>query len=48
MKKVSFLSGQVAEMAGLSKRVFIEIMGVYGVSIFSESIEDLHSDIANA
>jgi predicted HTH domain antitoxin len=41
-------AGQAAEMAGLSKRAFIEILGKYGVSVFSTSISDLHSDIANA
>jgi len=41
-------SGQAAELAGLSKRTFIELLGKYGVSVFSNSIEDLESDIANA
>jgi predicted HTH domain antitoxin len=41
-------SGQAAEMVGVSKRAFIEIMGKYGVSIFSESAEDLRNDIGNA
>jgi predicted HTH domain antitoxin len=41
-------AGQAAEMVGLSKRAFIEIMGKYGVSVFSTSISDLQSDIANA
>ncbi|MDO9154598.1 MAG: UPF0175 family protein [Paludibacter sp.] len=41
-------SGQAAEIAGLSKRAFIELLGRYGVSVFSKSISDLHSDIANA
>lgn len=41
-------AGQAAEMAGLSKRAFIEMLGRYGVSVFSTSISDLHSDIANA
>jgi len=41
-------SGQAAQIAGLSKRAFIEILGRYGVSIFSTSIEDLNSDFANA
>ena len=41
-------SGQAAEMVGLSKRAFIELLGKYGISIFSSSISDLHSDIANA
>jgi len=37
--------GQAAEVAGLSKRAFIEIMGKYGFSIFSESIEDFRHDL---
>ncbi len=41
-------SGQAAEMAGLSKRTFIELLGRYGVSLFSDSIADLHADISNA
>ena len=41
-------AGQAAEMVGLSKRAFIEMLGKYGVSVFSSSISDLHSDIANA
>lgn len=41
-------SGQAAEMTGLSKRTFIELLGLYGVSVFSDSVSELHSDIANA
>jgi len=41
-------SGQAAEIAGLSKRAFIELLGRFGVSVFSNSVSDLHSDIANA
>ncbi len=41
-------AGQAAEMAGLSKRTFIELLGRYGVSVFSTSLSDLKSDIANA
>lgn len=41
-------SGQAAQLAGLSKRTFIELLGKYGASIFSKSISELHSDIANA
>jgi predicted HTH domain antitoxin len=41
-------SGQAAQMVGLSKRAFIEMLGKYGVSVFSASVSDLHSDIANA
>ncbi len=41
-------AGQAAEIVGLSKRAFIEMLGKYGVSVFSTSIADLNSDIANA
>jgi predicted HTH domain antitoxin len=41
-------SGQAADIAGLSKRTFIELLGRYGVSVFSTSLSDLESDIANA
>ena len=40
--------GQAANLAGLTKRAFIEIMGKYGFSIFSQSTDDLISDIENA
>lgn len=30
-------SGQAAEIVGLSKRAFIELLGRYGVSLFSSS-----------
>lgn len=45
-KKLS--TGQAAKLAGLSKRTFIEVLGHYGVSLFSTSLVDLHTDIANA
>lgn len=41
-------SGQAADLAGLSKRGFIERIGDYNVSLFSTLVEDLESDIANA
>lgn len=41
-------SGQAAEMVGLSKRAFIEMLGKYGVSVFSQYVSDLQSDIKNA
>lgn len=41
-------SGQAAEMAGLSKKSFVEILGKYGVSLFSQSENDLLNDIKNA
>jgi len=41
-------AGQAANVAQLSKRTFIEIMGKYGVSVFSPCVDDLMKDIANA
>ena len=38
-----FSSGQAADFAGVSKRVFIEAAGKYGVSIFGETPDDLKS-----
>jgi predicted HTH domain antitoxin len=40
--------GQAANMVGLSKRSFMEILGSYGVSIFNYPASDLHQDIENA
>jgi predicted HTH domain antitoxin len=34
-------SGQAAEMAGITRREFLETVGKYGVSIFGETEEDL-------
>jgi len=41
-------AGEASQMVGISKRAFIELLGKYGVSLFSQSIEDLDKDIANA
>ncbi len=41
-------SGQAAGLVGISKREFVEKMGSYGYSVFSESVEGLRRDIANA
>jgi predicted HTH domain antitoxin len=41
-------AGQAAETVGVSKKSFIEILGKYGVSMFSKSITDLDRDITNA
>jgi predicted HTH domain antitoxin len=38
--------GQAAEFAGYSKRVFMDLLGNYNVSLFNA--EDLENDIANA
>jgi predicted HTH domain antitoxin len=40
--------GQGAEMAGLSKRVFMESLGHCGISAFNQDPDDLASDVANA
>jgi predicted HTH domain antitoxin len=40
--------GEAAQLAGLTKRAFIEIVGKYGFSVASNSLDDLHSDIENA
>ena len=41
-------SGQGAEMVGLSKQAFIELLGKYKVSIFQYDIDEIEEDIANA
>jgi predicted HTH domain antitoxin len=40
--------GYCAELAGISKRAFIELLGKYGVSLFSQTADELKSDIKNA
>ena len=40
--------GQAAEVAGLTKRTFAELLGVYNVSIFNFPASDLSKDVANA
>ncbi|MFP9112617.1 UPF0175 family protein [Flavobacterium sp. RHBU_3] len=40
--------GQAAQLAGLTKRAFAELLGKYNVSIFNAPATDLSSDIANA
>lgn len=40
--------GQAAEVAGLSKRTFAELLGRYGVSIFNYPATDLIKDVKNA
>jgi len=38
-------SGQAAEMAGLSKRAFIEMLGKFNVSVFGYTAEELRQDL---
>jgi predicted HTH domain antitoxin len=40
--------GQAAEIVGLTKRAFAELLGTYHVSIFNYPDSDLARDIANA
>lgn len=40
--------GQAAEMVGLSKRTFMELLGEYDISIFNFSESELDNDIKNA
>lgn len=41
-------SGQAAEVVGISKRAFIELLGKYQVSLFGYSFEELEEDLENA
>jgi predicted HTH domain antitoxin len=40
--------GQSAELAGLSKRTFTELLSRYNVSVFNFPSSDLSSDVENA
>lgn len=40
--------GQAAEIAGLTKRTFAELLGKFNVSIFNFHAFDLSKDVANA
>ena len=40
--------GQAAELTGLSKRTFAELLGAYNVSIFNYPASDISRDVANA
>jgi predicted HTH domain antitoxin len=40
--------GQAAEVAGLTKRTFAELLGSYNVSIFNFPASDLLNDVTNA
>lgn len=40
--------GQAAEVAGLTKRTFAELLANYNVSIFNFPATDLSRDVANA
>lgn len=40
--------GEGAELAGVSKRTFIELLGNYNVSVFNYSVQELKGDVENA
>jgi predicted HTH domain antitoxin len=40
--------GQAAEIAGYSKRTFMELLGHYQVSVLNYSAEDISEDFKNA
>ncbi|MBA4198080.1 MAG: hypothetical protein C0459_11055 [Chitinophaga sp.] len=40
--------GQAAEVAGLTKRTFAELLGKHNVSIFNYPATDLSRDVVNA
>jgi len=40
--------GQAAELAGISKRTFIELLGSFNVSLFNYPASDIVSDVQNA
>ena len=40
--------GQAAEVAGYSKRTFMELLGNYSVSLFNYDEQDLENDVRNA
>lgn len=40
--------GEAAQLAELSKRAFIEILGRFNVSIFNYNAEELRNDVKNA
>jgi predicted HTH domain antitoxin len=40
--------GQAAELAGYSKRTFLELLGKQGAAVFDYSPDELASDVQNA
>lgn len=47
-EKGSLSIGQAADLAGISKRDFMERLSNYGVSVFEYSENELEKDILNA
>jgi predicted HTH domain antitoxin len=40
--------GQAADLVGMSKAEFMDVLGKYGISYFGETMEDIESDLQNA
>ena len=40
-------SGQAAEIVGITKKAFIELLGKYGVSVFGYDSDELTKDLSN-
>lgn len=47
-EKGSLSLGQAAELAGYSKRTFMELLANYNVSVFSYSEQELEKDLTDA
>lgn len=47
-EKGKFSLGQAAELVGLTKRAFAELLGKYNVSVFNYPPTDLSRDVNNA
>ncbi len=47
-EKGKLSTGQCAELLGVSRRTFIEMMGQYGVSLFQIDADELQREIDNA
>jgi predicted HTH domain antitoxin len=43
-----FSLGYAADVAGLSKRAFAELLGTYGVSLFPQTRDEVQADFENA
>lgn len=41
-------SGQAAEIVGISKKAFVELLGKYNVSLFGYDYDELEEDLKNA
>jgi predicted HTH domain antitoxin len=47
-EKGKLTMGQAADLVGMSKATFMDMLADYGVSVFNYSPDDLDRDVANA